>query len=647
METPIALSMKFRLVDLLHSWLLSGLSLVARYGFLLALMTGFTVQPIGAAEPTNSVLHFDGNGSYLELPPHSLDGYKALTVEAWVRPERLGYSTRFFEFGTQKDRLVANWMGAYTVRAQSEASGVPVMGSDKGFISRYESNGWIHLTVVADGNGFQSYLNGDLVFKNKTTKPFYPAGNGKHYYFGKATFGGDEEDFIGQMDEIRIWDKALSTQEIKSGFTRRAKWGSSNLIALVNSETNRIKGIDGKEKSNLFQGALNWKVQERSLAEVSRTLSHQYLEIIFPPEIYSLDNVELYFLKFDRGVAYGLEKGFKNHQITTNASGSLIYTVDLHWFPEQFATEICLLATTSSNEVWTVVYPINSTVYKSSTQSVYLKRVDTNDLRHLLKIPFTQAIRERREVVENINFLNRFGLKDEATEALIDAAVTGGYQSYSARALLRKDVPSRLAKFYQVRRSVSARFLGGIVAALGLVMGCLWIFNRRMSFALWFGFTCVPVSIWLLLGENIARVPMRLAVLCALVPLLFGFVRSTLDQKMPLRCWLPIVALLPTLGFGFYSGMNTEIRVADPFNINWFWLNLASVAQIWLLVETALSFKRVSSSVSILQRRLVLWVWISALIICVGIPSVWFTYNFYASSAAIGGDLFNSVLKLQ
>ena len=61
MKPPIALSMKFRLVDLLHSWLLSGLSLVARYGFLLALMTGFTVQPIGAAEPTNSVLHFDGN----------------------------------------------------------------------------------------------------------------------------------------------------------------------------------------------------------------------------------------------------------------------------------------------------------------------------------------------------------------------------------------------------------------------------------------------------------------------------------------------------------------------------------------------------------------------------------------------------------
>ena len=114
------------LINVLRFWLLNCRHLVARCGFLLALGTGFTAQPISAAEPTHSVLHFDGNDSYLELPPHSLDGYKAITVEAWVRPERLGFFTRFFEFGTQKDRLVANWQyggGGYVVRAQSEALG--------------------------------------------------------------------------------------------------------------------------------------------------------------------------------------------------------------------------------------------------------------------------------------------------------------------------------------------------------------------------------------------------------------------------------------------------------------------------------------------------------------------------------------------
>ena len=276
--------MKFRPVDLLRSWVLSGLSLAAHCGFLLALVTGFSAQPVSAAEPTNSVLHFDGNGSYLELPPHSLDGYKAITVEAWVRPERLGQLTRFFEFGTQKDRLRAVWDGNFFVAAQSEALGAQKYAFDNWFISRYESNGWIHLTVVSDGNSFQGYLNGELTINKITAKPFKPAGDGNYYYFGKDTFGGHMEDYFGQMDEIRIWSKALSAEEIKTGLDRRLPWGSSNLVVLVNSDTNRVKAMNGSEKAALLRGALNWKVQERTLTEVTRTLRHQNLEIIFPPD---------------------------------------------------------------------------------------------------------------------------------------------------------------------------------------------------------------------------------------------------------------------------------------------------------------------------------------------------------------------------
>ena len=648
MKTSFALPMKFRLVDLLRSWVLSGLCLAARCGFLLALITGFTAQPVSAAEPTNSVLHFDGNGSYLELPPHSLDGYKAITVEAWVRPERLGYFTRFFEFGTQKDRLAASWQGSFVVEATVSSSGDNPYGWSSGFLSRNENNGWIHLTVVSDGNGFIGYLNGNVIIKRKSPTYFNPAGDGNRYYFGKSTFGGEEEDFVGQMDEIRIWDKALSAEEIKTGLSQRAPWGSSNLVVLVNSDTNRVKAMDGSEKTALFRGALNWKVQERSLAEVTRTLRHQNLEIIFPPEIHSLMNID--FLKLDRGVAYGWNWRFDKYQVRTNANGNIIYKLNLQWFPEQFATELCLSAGGRSNEVWTAVHPLNLLTSNAGVQSVYLKRSDTNALRNLLKGPLTQAIRERREVQQNLRFLQSLGLKEEATEALIDAAVAGGYQSYPSRMLLRQEVPERLGKFYQVRQSVSARFLGGIVAALGLVMGCLWIFNRRMIFALWFGFTCLPISLWLLFGENSYRVYLRLVVLSALVPLLFGLIRSTLNQRIPLRCWLPIAALLPAFGIGFYNAFNNITSSGNRFIDTpylWLWLNLAIFSQVWLLLETALSLRQVSSSVSMLQRRLVLWTWISALILCIGIPSFWFTVCFYWANAPMGGDFLSWILKLQ
>jgi Concanavalin A-like lectin/glucanases superfamily/His Kinase A (phospho-acceptor) domain len=649
MKQPNAIPMKFHLVDLLRSWLLSGLCLAARCGFLLALVTGLTTQPIGAAEPTNSVLHFDGNGSYLELPPHSLDGYKAITVEAWVRPERLGNYTRFFEFGTMKDRLVANWQGTYRVAAQSEAFGAQQNAPAKWFISRYESNGWIHLTVVSDGNSFQGYLNGEIILKRKTSQPFKPAGDGKYYYFGKDTFGGVKEEFVGQMDEIRIWDKTLSAEEIKAGLARRLQWGSSNLVALVNSETNRVKAIDGREASASFRGAVHQKVQVRSLTEVTRTLRHQNLEIIFPPEIHSLTKININSVKLYQGIAFGNSFGIFPgiDQWTTNANGRLSTTVDLHWFPEQSATELIVYAMTPPDGLLSVVYPINLSASNAGVQSVYLKRADTNALRNLLKGPLTQAIREGREVQQNFDFLQFLGLKEEATEALFEAAVAGGYESYPSRMLLRSDVPDRLAKFYQVRQSVSARFLGGIVAALGLVMGCLWIFNRGMIFALWFGFACVPMSVWLLFGENNVRTNLKLAVLSALVPLLFGFVRSTLNQKTPPRCWLPIFALLPTLGFSVYGSIYLDDVANYFFQIYWFYLNLNCIAQVWLLAETALSFRKTSSSVSTLQRRLVIWVWISSLLILVGIPSFRFKFTFYNSLAAMSGDFFSWILKLQ
>ena len=641
MKTSFVLPMRLSLVDLLRSWLLSGLSLVARCGFLLALVTGFTAQPIGAAEPTNSVLHFDGNGSYLELPPHSLDGYKAITVEAWVRPERLGFYTRFFEFGSEKDRLVSAWDGNFNVHASSGAR--TWNGYADGFLSRHENNGWIHLAVVSDGNFFSGYINGEKVIYEKIPTPFHASGDGSKYYFGKDTFGGGEEDYCGQMDEIRIWNKALSAKDIKGGISGRIKWGASNLIVLVNSDSNRIKTANGDEKMALFRGNLAWKSQSRLTSEESRTLRLQHLEFIFPPEINSFTNVDLRFLKLDRGVAYGWGQAWQYENIKTNANGSLIYKNDLTWFPEQFATEICLFAWGKSNDFWAAVHPLDLTASNLTVQSVYLKRADTNALRKLLKPSLTQAIRERREMHWNLSFLNNLGLEEDATEALIDAAVAGGYKSFPARILRQQKVPKRLENFYQVRKSFSTRFLGGLVASLGLVMWCLWIFNRRMNFALWFGFLCAPVSLWLVVGERTGTGAGQIFILGVIVPLVFCFVRSSLDQKIPLRFVLVTSAGILI----FFLSVFLAVNKGDHNGWSGWLLNISTAAMVWIIVETALSFSCFNKSVSIVQRCFVLCTWLSTLILCIGFPNIDVTALYYNNDAAMSGDFFNLILKLQ
>ena len=117
-----------------------------------------------------------------------------------------------------------------------------------------------------------------------------------------------------------------------------------------------------------------------------------------------------------------------------------------------------------------------------------------------------------------------------------------------------------------------------------------------------------------------------------------------------MRFWISIAALLPVFGIGFYNAFNDVTSAGGGFKYIPYlglWLNLAIFSQVWLLLETALSFRHVSSSVSMLQRRLVLWTWISTLILCIGIPSFWFTMCFYWANAPIGGDFLSWILKVQ
>ena len=500
------------------------------------------------------------------------------------------------------------------------------------------------------------FLNGELIIEKNDPSQFHPVGDGKHYYFGKDTFlgGGEEEDYSGQMDEIRIWDKALSAEEINAGLPKRSSWGSPNLIALVNAETNRVKSITGKETSAMFRGALTWKVQERSSEEVSRKLNKNRIEVVFPPKIHSLSNKGI-LVKIDQGVSYGQSQWFDvfyNNKLTTNAAGTLNTTLNIQWLPDQFPTNLYLYTQLASGDFLAAVPILKRAASGLDFLKFELVRVDSSVLAENIKSPVTEAIRQGKELGVNLDILTSIKLKAEASEALIDAARVGGYGSSAARLLLRQEVPARLVKFYQVRQSVSARFLGGIVAALGLVMGCLWVFNRRMSFALWFGFACLPMSLWLLFGEKNLKsngLNLRLVVLTALIPLSFGLVRSALNRKIPLRCWFLVIAVLPAFVISIYSAFIDFIGSDFHFKIIFYtvWMDLASVALVGLLIETTLSFRHISISVSTLQRFLVLFVWINILFIFIGIPNFWVSWSMYSSGSAVSGNLFSWLFGLQ
>ena len=76
-------------------------------------------------------------------------------------------------------------------------------------ITELESNRWYHVAVTFDGTEVILYLNGK--YENSATGS--PAGTSGNVFIGQFVLGGDYY-FNGTIDEVRIYERALSASEV-------------------------------------------------------------------------------------------------------------------------------------------------------------------------------------------------------------------------------------------------------------------------------------------------------------------------------------------------------------------------------------------------------------------------------------------------
>lgn len=611
---------------------------------------GLFCNDIRAAEPSKA-LYFDGNGSYLELPPHVLDGYEALTVGAWVRVERIGFNTPFFDFGTQKDRLVSGWCSSFYVT--TGVRGKFGLGVMEGLLSPWDKIGWVHLAVTADGKSFRAYLNGVEVLGRTNLQPFHPGGDGSRYYFGKDTFGGEAEDYSGFMDDIHIWNRVLLPEQIAQEIAKSSPWGAVGLVGLVNNSIQQVRDQAGNIKPVKFNGNLHWKQSDRDPSVVPATLTRHLLTLHFPDSVKDLSTIGVTIANVREGVLgniqYTLLSQINLDQFVTNSAGQRSYQLKLDWLPTELPDNIYLFGNQVDQGIGSIKWFDRIPVGRSGsnliiTNSLVISPLENRVVDKEVIVAIQNAIKQGREVVVGISLLSNLGFKDLATEALIPAAKVGGFKSYAAKTLFRGEVPASLSDFYQVRHSPSASFLGGIVASLALVLGCLWIFNRDMRSALWLSLACVPLSLWLLFGDNEYRYILRLGVLCLLFPAMYGFVRSALGLVIPRRGLIAMSLVVPALVFISY-GTLTMRWLNLP--VGWLWFDLAAIGLVWLLAEMLHAVTGARATVSTLHRRLVLVTLGSILVVCVGIPNFYFTFQFHRASCMVAGDVFGLILKIR
>ena len=159
-----------------------------------------------------AALSFDGSSSWVTVADApDLDLSDGMTLEAWVRPSALGTSWRTVLFKERSGGVV------YSLYA-NQYSGLPVgqvyIGGEQNATgtAQLPLDTWTHVAVTFDGTSLRLYVDGTLT----NTTAISGAMSGSD---GPLRIGGNaiwNEWFDGLIDELRIYDRALSPTEIQT-----------------------------------------------------------------------------------------------------------------------------------------------------------------------------------------------------------------------------------------------------------------------------------------------------------------------------------------------------------------------------------------------------------------------------------------------
>jgi hypothetical protein len=157
-----------------------------------------------------SALSFDGVNDWVTVADAaSLDLSSGMTLEAWVRPSRLGgWRTVVF-----KERSGGVVYGLYGDQAGGRPLGQVDIGGERNAVgsASLPLNVWSHLATTFDGSMVRLYVNG-------TQAGSLPFAGSMAASTGPLRLGGNSvwgEWFAGLIDEVRVYNRALSASEIQ------------------------------------------------------------------------------------------------------------------------------------------------------------------------------------------------------------------------------------------------------------------------------------------------------------------------------------------------------------------------------------------------------------------------------------------------
>jgi len=216
---------------------------------LLIIIFQLLISNCQAQSPVDSVgsgcaLEFNGVSNRVIVPDNpTLSGMNALTISSWVKLTN-GSAAMF--------PIVAKWESTFSsgdkdtysmlIRPTGQvAFSFHTTGSTSNWGTIYHNiwntsytcpfNVWVHLTVVRIGTTLKLYVNGVLQDTSNgiiSSNPFVVSS--KEVQIGAEVPALSTRYFPGQLDEVRIWNRALTQTEIQQNMCKKLIGTETGLV---------------------------------------------------------------------------------------------------------------------------------------------------------------------------------------------------------------------------------------------------------------------------------------------------------------------------------------------------------------------------------------------------------------------------------
>ena len=189
----------------------------------LLLLYCFTSGNIVLAQGSGKTLNFDGQNDYVDLDTNvfsASDSLQAYTISAWIKTSGNSgviVSQYAYTVSSPPDRFLFMMRNS---KLEYFKGGTSILGTRV-----INDNRWHHVAATKDSLGnITLYVDGMSDGNGSDYKTFWRTNT----LIGSGLNSGDP--YLGQIDELRIWDKALTQDEIRNFMCQKLKGTENGLF---------------------------------------------------------------------------------------------------------------------------------------------------------------------------------------------------------------------------------------------------------------------------------------------------------------------------------------------------------------------------------------------------------------------------------